>query len=109
MLASLHPVLVHYGWIDVELARSYPSQQSTSHLSDQWPGVSSQLYPFVSGTEAWIRTWILVGEGSAMAGGLEARWIPKAFIPFGACLLGLQGVAQIAKSLITLLQKTEDC
>jgi TRAP-type mannitol/chloroaromatic compound transport system permease small subunit len=106
-LLPLCTVLIFYGCIDVELARSYPSQQSIHHLSEQWLGENSSLYSFASPTEAWLRTWLLVGEGSPMSGGLEARWIPKAFIPFGACLLAIQGVAQILKALSTLFCKTE--
>lgn len=100
-------VLVYYGWIDTELARSYPSQNSIHHLSDQWIGENSSWHALACSLESWLRTWFLVGEGSPMSGGLEARWIPKAFIPFGAFLLAIQALAQILKALSTLLNKTE--
>lgn len=97
-------VLMIYGWEDVSRARSYPSSIAIDHYTQRffpqgsaWAGASAAL-------EAWMRQSILVGEVSPNASGLEARWIPRAFIPLGAFFLMLQGIGLMLEKGTVLLR-----
>ncbi|MEJ2393052.1 MAG: TRAP transporter small permease subunit [Gammaproteobacteria bacterium] len=46
-------------------------------------------------------------EGSPDPGGLPARYLLKAFIPFGFGLVGIQGVAMFLDGLVKLLQSRQ--
>lgn len=52
--------------------------------------------------ESWA-----VREGSAQAGGLPGVYLLKALIPLMAITLGLQGIADIARSLVVLMSNDE--
>lgn len=52
--------------------------------------------------ESWA-----VREGSAQAGGLPGVYLLKALIPLMAITLGLQGIADIARSLVVLMNSDE--
>jgi TRAP-type mannitol/chloroaromatic compound transport system permease small subunit len=49
-----------------------------------------------------IASW-RIGEGSREAGGLPALYLLKSLIPITAVLLGLQGLALLARSVLVLL------
>jgi TRAP-type mannitol/chloroaromatic compound transport system permease small subunit len=100
-------ILFQHGWTNAEISMSYPSQRAMDHYSMLWLGHEHSLYPILSSLEHFLRTWILIGEGSSMAGGLEARWIPKAFIPLGALLLALQGISLIIDNILPMEQADE--
>lgn len=53
---------------------------------------------------SFMLTAYQIGERSGDPGGLPARWILKAAIPVGFGLLLLQGISEIFKSLIVILQ-----
>jgi TRAP-type mannitol/chloroaromatic compound transport system permease small subunit len=46
-----------------------------------------------------------IGERSPNPGGLEHRWLLKAFIPLGFTLLALQGVAHTLRNVLTLFDR----
>ena len=65
------------------------------------------LIPFCSigiwSSKSFVMNSFLIGEGSPDPGGLPARFILKAIIPFGFLLLLIQGFALIFKSLIEII------
>lgn len=48
-----------------------------------------------------------IGEGSPDPGGLPYRYLIKAAIPLGFAMLFIQGIAEVARNIITLQQPSE--
>jgi len=90
-------VLIIYGWDDVATARSYTNPYPADHYASMLGQSGDVFYNMVAPLESLARKSILVGESSPMSSGLEARWIPKAFIPLGGALLLLQALLQVLK------------
>lgn len=99
-------VLIIYGWDEVIRARSYTNPTAIDHYTLMVTSPNSFLYEVLSPVESLARKTILVGETSAMSSGLEARWIPKALIPLGGCLLLFQAIIQ--SFMIILSPKESD-
>ncbi|MEF3254903.1 MAG: TRAP transporter small permease subunit [Deferribacterales bacterium] len=73
-------------------------------------GVLILLIPFsiliiYTSKEFVLSSW-QVNEGSPDPGGLPARYILKAMIPFGFLLLIIQGISMFLKALLTLMGDT---
>jgi TRAP-type mannitol/chloroaromatic compound transport system permease small subunit len=90
-------ILIVYGWQDVMTARSYTSPYPIDHYTQMVTEQGQFLYNILSPIENLARKTVLVGESSSMSSGLEARWIPKAFIPIGGVLLLFQAFLQTLK------------
>jgi len=58
-------------------------------------------YLLYEGVPYALASW-RIGEGSREAGGLPALYLLKSLIPLTAALLGLQGLALLARSLLVL-------
>jgi TRAP-type mannitol/chloroaromatic compound transport system permease small subunit len=56
----------------------------------------------------FVKSSYLLGETSPDPGGLPARWIIKSTIPMGFLLLGLQGIAEVIKSLNKITDATHE-
>jgi len=88
--------------VDVLHARYSPCRKA---LVEFFGGVLL-LMPFVVGI-CWF-AWgtftysLSIGEGSPMPSGLPARYVIKFLMFAGFFLLGLQGIAQICRSILTL-------
>ena len=92
---GLHLSLNAYGYI---------SPRELDHFAKSWFPQQDGLYPILAPLESLLRTTVLRGEISDAPGGLEARWIIKAFIPFGFLLLLIQSFALSVKELTVLRQ-----
>jgi len=100
-LLPLCGFILYYGVRYTSFALSFDNPRPLDYYSIQLvSGTDSTLYPFLAYIEALLRKFLLVGEISD-SGGLEARWIVKAAIPFGFLLLLLQ-------SFSLLLEKFEN-
>jgi len=92
-----------YGWDDVMMARHYINPRPQDYWSKNWFGVDHDFYATATSIEAWLRTFLFVGEVSSDPGGLEARWISRGILPFGFAILALQGVASALSELLVLV------
>ena len=86
--------------VDVLYARFSPRTQALVNV------VSAVLCLAISALALWfsvkyVQQSYVIDEQSADPGGLTHRWVLKALIPAGFVLLGLQSVAEIAKSAAT--------
>ena len=106
-LLPLCYVLVVYGWTEVELSQSYPSNVALNHWTSVHINPHSFFYRIITPLESFLRQWVIFGEASSDPGGLEARWIPKALIPICGITLALQGMALICKDSRLLFSKKE--
>lgn len=95
--------MVLYGIDDVEMSRNYLNPRPQDYWSKAWFGVESGFYDTSVAIEAWLRSFLMVGEVSSDPGGLEARWIARAMIPVGFLILGLQGISSILRELMVLI------
>ena len=98
-------VLILYGYSYATAALAFPNPFPLDHWSAAWFAKDSTLYSFSASIESFLRSHVILGEVSADPGGLEARWIIKAAIPFGFALLLLQGVAECTHKFLSLKQK----
>ena len=84
--------------VDVVYTRFSPRTQALVNV------VAAVLCLAISALALWfsvkyVQQAYVINEESADPGGLTHRWVLKALIPAGFVLLGLQSVAEIAKSL----------
>jgi TRAP-type mannitol/chloroaromatic compound transport system permease small subunit len=84
--------------VDVLYTRFSPRTQALVNV------VAAVLCLAISALALWfsvkyVQQAYVIDEQSADPGGLTHRWVLKALIPAGFVLLGLQSVAEIAKSL----------
>jgi TRAP-type mannitol/chloroaromatic compound transport system permease small subunit len=63
----------------------------------------SFIYSVLAPLEGFLRSFLLRGEVSSAQGGLDARWLIKALIPFGFFLYILQAISMIAKNVLFLI------
>lgn len=89
--------------VDIFYADATPANRAKVDLA----GALLLLVPFMAAV-IWFswpyaaRAWTIM-EGSREAGGLPLVFLPKSSIPLFAALLLLQGVAQAARAVLTLL------
>jgi TRAP-type mannitol/chloroaromatic compound transport system permease small subunit len=88
--------------VDVFYAKLGPKAQAWINLL----GTLLFLFPFclviIWASWNYAATSFQIGEGSPDPGGLPARFLVKACIPLGFCLLLLQGLALATKSLLVI-------
>lgn len=92
-------VLIVYGYAYTIAAFDYSNPYPPDHWSAAWFETESVLYKISAHLEHLLRATLLRGEISPDAGGLEARWIIKAVVPFSFMLLLLQTISEIIKKL----------
>ena len=98
-------MMIYFGIELVGSTLEYANPKAKDHFSSWWFPNKNVLYHLSAAIESWLRATILVGEISDTQGGLEARWIIKAFIPLGFLLLGLQSLALAIKYFTVLRTK----
>lgn len=98
--------MILYGWDDVVMSQNYLNPRPVDYWSASWFGADHSFYGTSAGIEAWLRSFLLVGEVSGDPGGLEARWIARGMIPAGFLLLALQAVSSIIRELSNLISPT---
>jgi len=97
-------LLIYYGVDFVSEALKFNNSRAPDYYSSWLSSNGSFLYQILSPIEALLRKTILIGEISANPGGLEARWIIKAAIPFAFLLLFAQSLSLLVKKLSILLK-----
>lgn len=93
-------VLIIYGYAYTIAAFDYSNPYPPDHWSAAWFEAESFLYKISARVEDLLRATLLRGEISPDAGGLEARWIIKAVVPFSFMLLLLQTISEVIKKLM---------
>ncbi|RMD83910.1 MAG: TRAP transporter small permease subunit [Candidatus Dadabacteria bacterium] len=93
-------LLIYYGIHFVEQSLETANLRPSDYYSSYYFSKDSVLYSIISPIEELLRKTILVGEISPDPGGLEARWIIKAAIPFAFFLMLLQGISLLIKNLL---------
>jgi TRAP-type mannitol/chloroaromatic compound transport system permease small subunit len=96
-------------------------QVRVDFLFDRMPGVMKHVLEIATGVIAVIVAVIIVrlslpfveqsyriGERSPNPGGLQHRWLLKAFIPLGFTLLALQGIAHSLRHTLALVTGSEE-
>ncbi len=63
----------------------------------------SFIYSVLAPLEGFLRSFLLRGEVSSAQGGLDARWVIKALIPFAFFLYILQAISMITKNVLFLI------
>ncbi len=105
-LLPMAGVLMYFGWLDVQMARSYQTDLNGFRpllwLAPESSWQDSWLFEF----ESILVDLVLRGEASANPGGLPARWLIKAMLPLAALLLALEGLLLMGRS-VTLLRSKE--
>ena len=91
--------------VDVLYARFSPRAQACVNVA------AAALCLAISVLAIWfsikyVQQAYVIDEKSADPGGLTHRWVLKALIPAGFALLGLQSVAEIAKSIALARKRT---
>ena len=103
IIMPLSMLMIYFG-VNIALSSyGYVNPRPLDYFSRNWFPSLDGLYFFLSPIESVIRKTILQGEISSAEGGLEARWIIKAFIPLGFLLLFLQSFVltiSISKKLL---------
>lgn len=102
MLLPISYLMIYHGYDFVKLALSYENSRPSNYYSSSI-AMDSFAYPYFAAIESFFREYVLLGEISPDPGGLEARWLIKAFIPFSFCLLFMQGISQLIKNFTTIL------
>lgn len=104
-LTPMMLALIYYGWMDMQMARSYATDLSDYRPllwlapADEWQG--SRLFAL----EGWFVELLLKGEASANPGGLPARWIIKAMLPLASILVLVEGWFLLGRALRSKLHK----
>ena len=95
--------MILYGIDDVLMAWNYINPRTRDYWSKSWFAVDGSFYEISAAIEAWLRSFLLVGEISSDPGGLEARWIARGMLPLGFIILGIQAISSIARELVVLI------
>jgi len=103
-LVPVSYIIIIYGYAFAKQALSFQNPFPADHFSSNYFEKDSFAYQVGSLVESFLRSSLLRGEISPDSGGLEARWIIKACIPFGFVLLLFQSLAEFLRSLITIIQ-----
>jgi len=94
--------LIYYGIRYTAFTLAFDNPRPPDHYTLQFSEPGTILYSILGNIEAILRRFVLVGEISG-SGGLEARWIIKAAIPFGFLLLLLQALSLLIEKWQVLL------
>ena len=100
-------LIIYYGIEYTEQALSFTNPRVVDYYSARFFEKESFLYQLSSFLEAFLRKTILIGESSPNPGGLEAKWIIKAVIPFSFFLLALQGLVQFLEDILGKQEETK--
>lgn len=109
VLLALMPtcaVIVWFGIDAVQRTAHYENVRAADFYTIGLAEPGSLLYGALAPVEGLLRKTLLIGEISPDPGGLEARWIIKAAIPFGLLLIMLQGVLMAIQSIRSLRGST---
>ncbi|RMG41462.1 MAG: TRAP transporter small permease subunit [Candidatus Dadabacteria bacterium] len=101
-------VLIYYGYNYTLQAFSFDNPRPPDFYSAQFFSKDGSLYTVFSSLEGLLRKTVLTGQISPDPGGLEARWIIKAAIPFAFILLLLQGLAELVRKLALIFGYSGD-
>lgn len=98
-------ILIYFGILDVELARSYPRQLDDFRpllwLQDESAWADSWLFEL----EGRLVDFLFKGEASANPSGLPGRWAIKAMMPLSALLLFIECLAHMLTQAQRLFKK----
>ena len=98
-LIPISAVIIYFGYKYAAQAFTYTNPNPLDFYTARFFEAGGTFYNLFASVEGFLRQTILVGEISPDPGGLEARWIIKALIPFGFLLVLLQGLSEIVKTI----------
>ncbi len=107
LLLPLSALLLYYGWLYTELALDVTNIRAVDYYTATLFDAQGALYAIFAPLEQLLRQYVLVGEVSPDPGGLEARWIIKALIPFSFFFMLLQGLAVLLEKVAIVTGKGE--
>ncbi|MCB0333231.1 MAG: TRAP transporter small permease subunit [Bdellovibrionales bacterium] len=105
LLLPVSVLLVYYGVLYTDLALDVTNTRAIDYYTASYFDKDGTLYSLFSPLEHFLRQYVLVGEISPDPGGLEARWIIKALIPFSFFFMLLQGLALLIEKIAVLIGK----